>query len=300
MAGRMPALQWLTQDGAAAPVCSTPGEEHGNLILATFNVCTAMKIRSVKALLWALPLLSWSVAAQPTPNTSSSNQPALVTTQPVPSSPSVAQGTPPGDILSEVIKMIQARTDPDVIKTFIGNWPTPYSVPADEVLRLHDLGAPNDVLTTLISRSAQLQAQTMRLAPGPTNAPPAMAGGPEDTNPPAFLYPYPSASYPPYVYSYLYPDSFFPSFSYAYSYWAAPYWGVPYSYYGWAWRYGYPRYGYYRYGYPYYRRYGGSPYRAYGFPYRAYGRGPGFTGGWGNPGRSWHGGFSPGFGHGRR
>jgi hypothetical protein len=108
-------------------------------------------------------------------------------------------------------------------------------VTTEQILHLHDIGASTDVLTTLIQRSAQLQAQTLP-APTPNPSGPGPASYPEmaATNPPAYLYPDPS-SYPSYTYSYLYPDATYPLLpAYNYSY---PY-GWPYSYsfyYSWPW-----------------------------------------------------------------
>jgi hypothetical protein len=183
-------------------------------------------------------------------------------------------------VLAEVTNMVEAKTDPAVIRAFIKGWTTPYSVSADEILHLHDLGASTEVLTALISRSAELQAQ----APPPprpyvpdlvtTNMPPAVLypypepATPMDTNTPGVPSPYttPSYSYPAYTYSYLYPSWPYSPYSY-YPYWSSPYW-YSWPYYG---RYYYP----YRYGYGFH----------YGYP------GWGYHGGWHGGGgyHGWHG-----------
>jgi hypothetical protein len=203
----------------------------------------------------------------------------------LPSLSSPAAPTPGvGGMVDQVDKMVRARTDAQVIEAFIKNWTTPFSLNADEILHLHDLGAPTDVLTTLISRSEELQAQV--------SAPPDLV----TTNlpPPAVLYPYPMESYPPASTSpYSYP-AIPPSYSYpAYAYSSpSPYWAYPYSYYyslytlpffpwpyyGYRGYYGYHGPGFY-YGHPGFRGYYGGRY-GYGGGHYGYGGGRfGFGGG---------------------
>src|SRR5438045_310125 len=55
----------------------------------------------------------------------------------------------PVGIMKDVEKLTQAGTDPAVVKSYVQTWPTPYSVTANDILRLHDLGVPSDVLTAL-------------------------------------------------------------------------------------------------------------------------------------------------------
>ena len=113
-------------------------------------------------------------------------------------------------IVSEVEKMVQAGAAPDVIKAFIQNWTSQFTMTADEILHLHDIGVSTDVLTTLIQRSAQLEAQALPVpVPNPSGPGPATYPEMAATNPPAYMYPYPS-SYPSYAYSYLYPGATYP------------------------------------------------------------------------------------------
>jgi hypothetical protein len=251
----------------------------------------------------------WNVAAQST----APSAPSLVMRL---DTPGQAPSPTPANtqIIPEVEKLVQAGADPGVIKTYIENWATPYSVTADEILHLHDIGAPSDVLTALIQRSAQLQAQAQPTptapAAGQTNAPasyPEMAV----TNPPAYLYPYPSS--PSSTYSYLYPDLSYPllpDYSYPYYSYSYPYYPYYYPYYS----YSYPYYSYpfsFSFGFPFYRyrSFGGFGGHYYGHPGfipggrpGGFGRG-GFSGRGGgfNRGGFSGGGFSRGgFGHGRR
>jgi hypothetical protein len=222
--------------------------------------------------------------------------PSLVTRLDPPSAPAVASApAAPVSIVAEVEKMVQAGTDADVIKAFIQSWKSQYPVTADEILRLHDVGTPTDVLTTLIQRSAQIQAQaTPSPAPSP-NAPRVDQANPPAgsypqmavTNPPAYIYPYPST--PSYTYSYLYPDASYPLLP---NYYSDPYWS-PFSF---SYYYSWPGY---RYGYRGYRPYGyGRPSYWYSRP-GIYGHG----GSYGYGGFNGHSGFrggAGGFGHGRR
>ena len=97
--------------------------------------------------------------------------------------------------------MLAAGAAPEVVKAYVQNWTTPYSISADDVLRLHDKGAPTDVLTAVIRRSGELQAQ--RAAVAASNAPATASAtpeNPESESPPSFIYPYPT-SYRAYTYS---------------------------------------------------------------------------------------------------
>src|ERR1041384_1373947 len=60
----------------------------------------------------------------------------------------------PNGIVPEVETMVRSGADPNVVKAFIQNWTGRFTVTADEILHLHDVGASSDVLTTLIHRSA--------------------------------------------------------------------------------------------------------------------------------------------------
>lgn len=180
--------------------------------------------------------------------------------------------TASGDIVSEVEKMVQAGAEPKVIQSFIENWPTPYSVTADQILHLHGKGASTDVLTTLIRRGAELQART---SPPSTNAPVVSYPEMATTNAPAYLYPYPS--YPADTYSYLYPSLSYPLLPpyMTYRYW----WPYSYSYYySWpGYRYGYwggygPRF-HYGYRYPGFSHGFRPGYGGRGFPPGGMGRG---------------------------
>ena len=141
---------------------------------------------------------------------------------------------------------MKAGADPGVIKSFVQNWTGRFSVNADQILHLHSVGVSTDILTTLIHRSADLQAQPLpagvssaqATAPAPGQAPayPEMAAPAT----PRWVYPY-TTTYPLYTYSYVYP-------SYRYPLWS----DYPFSFY-----YSWPSYRYYSWGHPgYYSHYG--------------------------------------------
>ena len=246
-----------------------------------------MKTTSViVAFISILAVAAPSIDAQPY---AADPSPSLVTRLDTPDVPpaAAAPAARPADLLADVEKMLQSGADESVIKSFIQTWSRPYSLNADQILHLHDIGASTDILTTLIHHSAELLARTPA-APSP-NATPGGGYPPMSlTNSPAYIYPYPSA--PAATYSYLYPEYSYPLLP-SYSY----YWGSPFFYSYWSW----PGYRY-RYGY-------GYGYRPW-YGYRA--GGPAYYGGWrsspgyygGHSGFYNHGGFSRGggFGHGHR
>jgi hypothetical protein len=206
--------------------------------------------------------------ASPAPD----SRPSLVTQLPDRSSTPQTAAPASKAIVPELEKMIEAATDAEVQISFIQNWTQPYALTADDILRLHDLGAEKDVLTALIRRSTELQAQARAAATvSATNRPGTVYPELATTNTQATVYPYVSR-YPANTYSYLYPSYLaYPSVPYySYRYWSPPYYsfhyGWPYRSYGYGWGGGYPwayHYGWRHPGYlhhgPAYRGYGGQP-----------------------------------------
>ncbi len=135
--------------------------------------------------------------------------------------------------VSDVLKMVQAKVDPEVIKTYVKNSPIAYNPSATEVISLKEHGVSDDIVTALMQRGGELRAQaarTAQAAPAPA-APPAYPGA---ANPyaPAPAYDYGTAPY--------YPEN-------GYDYGAYPY-AYPYAYPG----YSYPYYSYWPYYWPFY------------------------------------------------
>ena len=217
------------------------------------------------------------------PETNAADRPDLVT---------VEKAEPQGSLIADVEKMIQGGADAEVVKAFIQNWRGPFQINADQILHLHELGAPTVLLTTLIRRSSELHSQA-KASPPPASTTPSLVTTNYDaapsiaTTPPLVVYPYPSA--PLYTYSDWYSSPWVPSSSYRY-------WGSPYSF---SFGYGWPGY---RQSYWGYRPWSGHSY----YPGRYYGGHSGFRGsgpGWGGrPGGGWSGGpgRGSGFSHGHR
>jgi hypothetical protein len=208
--------------------------------------------------------------------------------------------------VADVVKLVNAKVDLEVIKAYIQNSPTAYNPSATEIIALKDHGVGPEILTAMLQRGAEVRAQAMQAASaaaGPT----VPQGVPAGANPYAPAYDYSSQpAYPTYAY---------PAASYGYPSYYADY---PVSYYGgynygncWPWYcpsfsfgcYPYCGYGGYSYcssghRYPYcyngYRGgayyggrgyYGGGAYHGYGARSVPYGgRGGGFHS-FGAPGR---------------
>jgi hypothetical protein len=176
-----------------------------------------MKTRLIALSLTAMGLCLAGAAETAPVQASSTPSPVTVTTNApaAPMQPASGFVLQPVGIVKEVEKLAQAGTDPGVIGAFIQSWQTPYSVSADDILRLHALGVPSDVLTTLIQHGAELGAQVAAANPNPVVTAPSPAtpyqppsGAPvvADQYPPPVTYPdtavYPYPDYPAYDYSY--------------------------------------------------------------------------------------------------
>jgi hypothetical protein len=176
----------------------------------------------------------------------------------------------------DVIKMNDAGVDAGVIKAFLRKSATPFNPSAEEIILLKQRNVPDDVITALVDRGAEVRAQLAQAYP---NNPPA----PQPQQQTYAQQPATAPLTPAPVYDYGY--SVAPTYSYS-----SPY--------------------YYDYSYPYYNSYyyGGGPVFSFGFsPFRHYGGfGHGFSGGfhafggfhggtshsWGGGGSHWSGGGS--------
>jgi hypothetical protein len=154
--------------------------------------------------------------------------------------------------INEVLKLVDAKLDSEVIKAYIKSSPVAYSLSASEIIALKDRGVPQDVIAAILQRGGELRAEATMRGPYAGAPPPAAYPTyPYSANPysefeasGAPVYPYP-ADYSGYGYP-IYPQTYYPWY---------------YSYY---YTSGYPYYGCY--GYPYYGCYG-HPYHCYGYPY---------------------------------
>ncbi len=143
--------------------------------------------------------------------------PAPETTSPASSSASVAplilsgrqSDRPPGTYspgITEIIKMLDAKVDAQVILAYIQNAPIPYNPDATELIALKKHGASTEMLTALLHRGDELRLQLAQ-AQSAANPPPTASAynyAPEEAYPAS---PYPAsveAPYPATDYTYVY------------------------------------------------------------------------------------------------
>jgi hypothetical protein len=118
-------------------------------------------------------------------------------------------------VITDIIKMLDAKVDAPVILAYIQNSPIPYNPDATELIALKEHGASTETLVALLHRGDELRlllAQTQSAANAAPSAP-AFDYPPAAVNPP---YPSgnPDASYAPYPatdYSYGWPLAYWPS-----------------------------------------------------------------------------------------
>lgn len=132
----------------------------------------------------------------------------------------------------EIVNMLDAKVDPEVVKAYINNSPVPYNLSAAEIIDLKSHAVPDEIVTAMLQRGAEVRAHAV----APSQAPPVTTPAP-----------YPMTS------QYQYPQYQYPQYPEGYSDYSTPYsagypYYYPYSSYWW-YNYGYPWYGYY---YPFY------------------------------------------------
>jgi hypothetical protein len=130
--------------------------------------------------------------------------------------------------VQDVLKMLDAKVDPGVIREFIKNSSIAFNPSASEIIALKHRNVPDDLITALMQRGAEVRAQIPQMAQSAQGIAPGYA----NTAAPGTDY----AATAPNAYPYDYTD-----YGYGYPYYGYPYYGYygyPYSYwYGW---YGYP------------------------------------------------------------
>lgn len=193
--------------------------------------------------------------------------------------------------VAEVLRMAEAKVDPEVIKAYVKSSSTAFNLNAAEIIALKDRGISSEILTAMIQRGSELRRQAAQnVQPSPNAA--AQAAPPPMANPyapaPAYDYgvqsAYPGYAYSYPAYSYSYPDySYYPNYSYYPYYW--PSYSVGYlggGYYGgFGYGYGWPSCWPSAY-------WGAWPYRGYGYCGYRY------------PGYGWGRGYGYGYNHGNR
>lgn len=132
--------------------------------------------------------------------------------------------------LRDVLKMLDAKVDSEVVKAFIKNSQIAFNPSAAEIIALKQRGVPDDIITALIQRGTEVRAQ---MAQGNAAYPNTAAPAYPNTVSPAYPYDYATAPYTPASYSYPYD---YADYGYGYPYYG--YSGYPYNY--WWYNYGYP------------------------------------------------------------
>jgi hypothetical protein len=168
--------------------------------------------------------------------------------------------------VGDVVRMINAKVDLEVVKAFIRSSPIPYNPSATEIIALEQSGVTDDIIKAMLERGGELRARAMAAAQQNLGATPAMPSyNPNATPPtypsyPGYDYGTTAGSYPDYSYdnpSYVY-DAGYPYYGY-YGYpWVGVGWG---GYWGWPWYGGY--YGRYYHGYGF--NHGFNHFGAHGF-----------------------------------
>jgi hypothetical protein len=104
--------------------------------------------------------------------------------------------------LAEILRMVKARLDPEVIKTYIKSSNAAFSPSAADIVLLKRLQVPEDLITSMLERDGELRSkvgQSGRAAAGGSlSSPPMMPYAPYSTAYPAT---YPAR--PNYVYRYV-------------------------------------------------------------------------------------------------
>ena len=82
-----------------------------------------------------------------------------------PASPTIpAARFSPG--VADIVKLVDAKVDPEVIKTYIKSSSTAYNPSATEIIALKDKGVGPEILPAMLQRGAEVRAQSMRAAAG--------------------------------------------------------------------------------------------------------------------------------------
>ncbi|HEY3762725.1 MAG TPA: DUF6600 domain-containing protein [Verrucomicrobiae bacterium] len=82
----------------------------------------------------------------------------------------------PNSPLAQIVHLAQSGVDESVLISYAGNSPTPFSLTADQIIYLKDIGVPDTVVQAMIQRDQQLGATdtttTTAAQPAPNTAPP--------------------------------------------------------------------------------------------------------------------------------
>src|SRR5256885_16893798 len=125
--------------------------------------------------------------------------------------------------VSDVLKMVDAKIDADVITAYIHSSRIPYSPSVNEIIELKQRGVSSVILTAMLQHGGELRAQMAQVnstVPAPNPYPGTATPYPAT---PAYDYgAQPVYSYDPYAYSYpAYGYSYYPYYGYGYNYWGS-------------------------------------------------------------------------------
>jgi hypothetical protein len=73
--------------------------------------------------------------------------------------------------VADVLKLAEAKVDPEVIKAYVRTSPTPYNLSATEIIALKEHGISSDILTAMIQHGGELRSQLARTAQPAGNPP---------------------------------------------------------------------------------------------------------------------------------
>lgn len=233
----------------------------GGLLLAGTLATAAMAVAATKA--------TTPADANAPPPPPAVEQPMPPAPRPAPervAAPPPLPGAPGAEFspgVGDVLRLVNAKVDGEVIQAFVKNSPVAYRLGASEIVALKDRGVPSAVIAVMIQHGGELRARGL-LPPGPPGAnPPVPLPYPMEADPyapaPSLDPGYDYGTMPMYL-PYSYPADTYP-YPYDYSYWYNSY---PWTWASWA-------YWPFRYGsYPYRPIRSHYPYH-YNFPVRGFG-----------------------------
>lgn len=105
--------------------------------------------------------------------------------------------------IADIVSMVEAKVDPEVILAYIRSSPIAYNPGAREIIALRALGVPDGIITALLEHGAELRAASSQAAQAPAappGPPPAAPSAPPPSQYPAYGAGYPG--YPLVNYSY--------------------------------------------------------------------------------------------------
>jgi len=186
-------------------------ERHDGVVMKIFDLCFTRTA-------WCVGLVALGVTTASTSFAQSENS----VNPPIPAPVSFSPG------IRDIVKMLDAKVDVGVIQSYIKHSPTAFNPTASEIIELKQRGVPDELVTALIQRGAEVRTQLAQAQPSTPMA------SPNPTQTPGYASDYPmtapDSSYPYYAgYGYGYP---YYGYGYGYPY---NYWWNTYSY--WPWYY---------------------------------------------------------------